>query len=83
MEYDTLSPVRKVLLVNEFIDREIRPLLARDGGDVELIDLDGDTISVRLAGRCGGCVHASATLKGLVEAKLRERFSPRITVKEA
>ena len=83
VEYDALSPVRKVLLVNEFIDREIRPLLARDGGDVELIDLAGDTISVRLAGRCGGCVHASATLKGLVEAKLREHFSPKITVKEA
>ena len=81
--YDTLSPVRKIFLLNDVITREIRPLLAQDGGDIELVDLDGDTALVRLKGHCGHCVCASATLKNLVEKKLRELVSPKITVKEA
>ena len=81
--YDALSPVRKIFLLNDVITREIRPLLERDGGDIELVDLDGDTALVRLKGHCGHCVCASATLKNLVEKKLRELVSPKITVKEA
>ncbi len=81
--YDVLSPVRKIFLLNDVITREIRPLLERDGGGVELVDLDGDTAIVRLQGHCGHCVCASATLKNLVEKKLRELVSPKITVKEA
>ena len=82
-EYDTLSPVKKVLRISEVIEKEIRPILARDGGGVEMVDLDGDTVTVTLTGHCGHCPCASATLKSLVEAKLRELVSPRIAVKEA
>ncbi|MBR4219859.1 MAG: NifU family protein, partial [Victivallales bacterium] len=81
--YDALSPVRKIFLLNDIITREIRPLLERDGGGIELVDLDGDTAIVRLKGHCGHCVCASATLKNLVEKKLRELVSPKINVKEA
>ena len=77
------GPVRKIFLLNDIITREIRPLLERDGGGIELVDLDGDTAIVRLKGHCGHCVCASATLKNLVEKKLRELVSPKITVKEA
>jgi len=83
VNYDALSPVRKVLLLNDLIEREIRPMLARDGGNLELVDLDGDTVMVRLTGHCAHCAHASATLKELVESKLRELASPKLTVKEA
>lgn len=81
--YDSLSPVRKVLLLNEVIDRDIRPLLAQDGGGIELVDMVGDEVLVRLMGHCGHCACASATLKNLVEKKLREQVSPKIVVKEA
>ena len=81
--YDTLSPVRKVLFLNELMAREIRPLLRHDGGDVELVDLEGDTVIVRLKGQCSCCSHATSTLKGVIESKLRELVSPKITVKEA
>jgi len=81
--YDELSPVRKVLLLNEVIGREIRPALAKDGGGVELVDLDGDVAIVRLTGHCSHCARAGATLKGFVESRLQALVSPKITVKEA
>ena len=51
----------------------IRPALQADGGDVELIDVDGGVVKVRLTGACGGCPMAAVTLKDGVERLLRER----------
>jgi len=64
----TLRPeVEKVL-------DSIRPALQADGGDVELIDIDGGVVKVRLTGACGGCPMATMTLKGGIEAALKERI---------
>ena len=82
-EFAKLTVVQKVIRVNEVIDKEIRPSLERDGGSIELADIEGNTVKVRLKGRCAACHNASLTLKKLVESKLREFVSEHLTVEEA
>ena len=53
---------------------KIRPMLARDGGDVELVDTEDGTVKVRLTGACGGCPMASMTLKMGIESALKEEI---------
>jgi len=59
----------------EKVLESIRPALQADGGDVELVDIDGGVVKVRLMGACGGCPMATMTLKGGIEAALKERIS--------
>jgi len=60
----------------------IRPGLQADGGDAELVDIDGQKVLVRLTGRCAACPSAGQTLKLWVEAKLHEKVSPSLLVEE-
>jgi len=57
--------------VEEALD-QIRPMLQADGGDVELVEIEGGTVKVRLTGACGGCPMAMMTLKSGIETKLKE-----------
>ncbi|MCJ7515841.1 MAG: NifU family protein [Dehalococcoidia bacterium] len=57
----------------EAVLNQIRPNLARDGGNVELVDATDGIVKVRLTGACGGCPMASMTLKHGVERVLKER----------
>jgi len=60
-------------IVQTVID-EIRPALQADGGDVELVDVEGGTVKVRLIGACGGCPMSTMTLKMGIERLLKERL---------
>ncbi|HBE89562.1 MAG TPA: hypothetical protein DDW67_10535 [Elusimicrobia bacterium] len=53
---------------------KIKPILAADGGSVELVSVDekSGVVTVRLTGACGCCPHAAMTLKGVVERMVRE-----------
>lgn len=51
---------------------EIRPLLQRDGGDIELIEAKDGAVKVRLTGACGGCPMAQMTLRRGVEVRLKQ-----------
>ncbi len=75
-----LTNIQKIALIQEIINNEIRPLLQADGGDVELIDVDGNEVIVSLRGMCRECVMAEVTTKN-VENKLREHVNEDITVK--
>jgi NifU-like protein len=44
---------------------ELRPVLARDGGDIELVTIEGDMVVVDLKGNCTGCILSSVTLAGV------------------
>ncbi|WP_027584128.1 NifU family protein [Bradyrhizobium sp. Ai1a-2] len=55
------------------IIEEIRPNLQRDGGDCQLIEIDGNKIMVKLTGACVFCKLSSATLEG-IQARLVERL---------
>ncbi len=57
----------------ESIINRLRPLLQRDGGDVELVDITEDNIvKVKLVGACGTCPMSIMTLKGGIEAELKK-----------
>ena len=54
---------------------QIRPVLQRDGGDIEFVELTDDNIvKVRLQGHCAGCPGAQMTIKGVVERIIRESY---------
>ncbi len=62
---------------------EIRVMLQADGGDLELVSIDGLTVNVRLTGACGSCPHALITLKQGVEEHLKKTVDPAIVVERA
>ena len=66
------SNVQRMQLVLKTIDEEIRPQLAADGGDIELVDVDGLRIVVALKGRCAHCRSSEVTIRDLVQRLLRE-----------
>ncbi|MES0351128.1 MAG: NifU family protein, partial [Desulfobacteria bacterium] len=51
---------------------KIRPMLQRDGGDVELVDIEGGIVKVRLQGACKGCPMSQMTLKNGIEKHLKQ-----------
>lgn len=59
--------------VQEVLDR-IRPALQADGGDVELVDVVGGTVKVKLVGACAGCPMSQLTLANGVERVLKEQI---------
>jgi Fe-S cluster biogenesis protein NfuA len=61
---------------------EIRPQIQLDGGDVELVAVEKETVKVRLTGHCAGCPMSAMTLKNGVEALVKERV-PEIKKVEA
>jgi len=58
--------------VRQILEEKIRPLLQRDGGDIEFVGLDDKTVQVRLRGACAGCPASQMTLQMGVERLLRE-----------
>ncbi|WP_198954199.1 NifU family protein [Moorena bouillonii] len=56
---------------------EMRPYLIADGGNVELVELDGPTVKLRLQGACGSCPSSTMTLRMGIERRLKE-FIPEI-----
>ncbi len=77
-----LTNIQKIKLIEQTLEREIKPSLKQDGGDIELIDVDGNTVIVKLRGTCATCVASQVTLKHYVEAKLRELVTPELVVEE-
>ena len=59
---------------------ELRKMLQADGGDLELVAIEGKTVKLRLRGACGCCPHATQTLKYGIERALRDSIDPEIVV---
>ena len=59
---------------------ELRGMLQADGGDMEIVEIDGLTVKLRLTGACGGCPHATMTIKQGIERTLRESLNENIVV---
>jgi len=53
---------------------KIRPVLQRDGGDIEFVGLDDRVVKVKLKGACSGCAMATVTLQWTVERNLKSVF---------
>ncbi|MBU4376366.1 MAG: Fe-S cluster assembly protein NifU [Candidatus Omnitrophica bacterium] len=77
-----LTNLQRIAAIQETIDREIRPSLKADGGNIEVVDIDRNKVYVKLLGTCLGCPATGVTLKVLVESKLREFVDESIVVEE-
>jgi len=77
-----LTNIQKIKLIEETLEREIKPALMQDGGDIQLIDVDGNRVVVKLKGRCASCAMSQITLKDYVESKLKELVAKELVVEE-
>ena len=59
---------------------ELRGMLQADGGDLEIVQIDGTNVKLKLKGACGCCPHAVMTLKQGIERILKEQVDKAITV---
>ncbi len=75
-----LSPYQFAKKVEKVVDEYVRPMLRRDGGDVEIVDIKDNLIYCQLVGACHGCVGAQMTLKLMIEKTLKEQVDERIRV---
>jgi NifU-like protein len=81
-ERPKLSNIKKIKMIEETLEREIRPALKHDGGDIELVDVVGNRVIVATRGACASCQASNQTLKNFVEVKLRELVFPELVVEE-
>lgn len=77
-----MTALQKIKKIEAVLDKEIRPGLRKDGGDIELIDVDGDFVTVSLRGACTSCSKSQTTIKEYVEKKLRELVLDTLIVEE-
>ena len=77
-----LSNLQRMQKVMEVINM-VRPQLQADGGDIELVDINGKVVSVRLQGSCHGCAASQVTLHQVIEQILRQQVEPDIVIEEA
>lgn len=77
-----MTNLQKIKLVEETLNREIKPALKKDGGDIELVDVEKNTIFVKLKGTCAACNASQITLKHYVETKLKELVHKDLVVEE-
>ena len=78
-----MSNIQRMQNVMRVLDEDIRPRLAQDGGDIELVDMEGTKVVVAMRGACSSCRASQLTIKDLVEKTLREQVDPAINVVEA
>ena len=81
-EESTLSTAQKILKINNVIENQISNELRKDGGDITLVDIDGNKVMVKLRGKCSGCKNSHLTLKAFVEKTLRDTVDSNIEVVE-
>ncbi len=75
-----LSPYQLMKRIEKLVDESIRPMLKRDNGDLEIVDIKDNIVYCHLIGACQGCAGAGMTLKYMVEKNLKEQIDPRLRV---
>jgi NifU-like protein len=77
-----LTNIQKIQLIQQTINEQIRPALRADGGNIELIDVEGNKVIVAFRGMCAQCRMAEFTMKDVVQTRLREFVSEDLFVEE-
>lgn len=77
-----LTNLKKIRLIEELIEARIRPALRQDGGDIELVDIDRNVVSVKLKGACATCPSSNITMRQFIEKELHKEISRDIKVEE-
>lgn len=75
-----LTKTQMIIKINNIIDKYISNELRKDGGDIELIDVEDNKVYVKLTGKCKSCNRSQLTLTHFVEATLREHVSQEIEI---
>ncbi len=79
-EEKPLTKTQQIIKINNVIEKFISNELRKDGGDIELVDVDGNKVYVNLKGRCSACNRSNLTLKHFVETSLQKHISKDIEV---
>jgi NifU-like protein len=74
-----LTNLERITVIQEILNQEVRPLLQKDGGDLELVDIDGTRVIIRMVGHCSGCRAAGMT-SGWIQDQLQEIVDPEIVL---
>lgn len=77
-----MTAAQKILKIGRVIDQQISPQLQKDGGDIDLIDVEGNKVKVKLTGMCSGCKNATMTLKAFVESVLKDKVDGSLEVEQ-
>ena len=70
----------KIVQINELLDERIRPYLASDGGWLEVLELEANTLTIRYEGACGSCPSSLTGTLMAIENMIKEEIDPEITV---
>ena len=77
-----LNNIQRMQKVMQVLEQVIKPRLNQDGGDIELVDINGKVVSIALKGMCASCPSSRVTVDGFVQQTLREQVESDIIVKE-
>lgn len=77
-----MTNIEKIDNIRKVLNSHIRPSLQKDGGDCELVDLEGNTVFIRFTGQCAGCKFSEMTQFGFIEKTLKEKVLPDLEVKK-
>lgn len=79
-DFSKMTMVEKIKHIEKVLAEDVNPKLKRDGGWIELLDLDGMKVKLRFLGMCHGCPSSGATLKNVVEKELKEKVDPSLII---
>lgn len=79
-DFSKMTTVEKIKHIEKVLAEDVNPKLKRDGGWIELMDLDGMKVKLRFLGMCHGCPSSGATLKNVVEKELKEKVDPGLII---
>jgi len=72
------SPYSKVQAI---VEKEIRPALQMHGGDLELLEVKDNVVTIRYQGACGGCPGAAMGTLHMIQSVLQDRYDPKVMVR--
>jgi NifU-like protein len=78
--YETMKIPQKLKELEKVLDEAVRPSLAADSGGVEIMDIEGDVVSIQYLGACAGCASSGRGTLDFIQTTLREHLSPLIIV---
>lgn len=79
-DFDTFSDPVKAEIIDAFMDENIRPLLAADGGNILVEDFEDSVLRIRYQGACGSCSKAESGTLVAIQSILRKNLAPDLTV---
>lgn len=77
-----MTNLEKIDRIRSVLDTQVRPLLQKDDGDCELVDVDGNTVVIRFTGHCAACPFSGMTQVSVVEDALKKGVFPGLTVRQ-